>query len=366
MDKKTKYIDFVIVFTCLFFKYLGMWNFTSKANIYMLIIFACCFSLIFLMREKFSIKQIKKIVILSACAIWILATSSAIDFVMALLFALMFCNKENGDYKFLKYYAISSIVLFIGTIFLNFVGVLENNYSSRIIGDVSILRNNLGFAHVNAAFMYFLPIFLSALLITSKSNRKFLFPIVAVLSAIIYYYTRSRTGILIIVLAFIFYAFKGLFTKKRIKSLLKYQYIIFTVIPILMAIKLGSNFSSGLNESLSFRLFYWKYYLDHLGISISGQDVLTEYPLDNMYLTYLISYGIISYIIYLVVFMKSYKKFKDNKLVLITITLFNIYSIFENMFVYCNSFALILQLMYLLNEDDGKMYCLRKEEVSNE
>ena len=127
---------------------------------------------------------------------------------------------------------------------------------------------------------------------------------------------------------------KVYFKNSKVKFVIKYEFIIFTIMSIVMALYFTNTF---INVLLSNRPFYWSKAMEVIGFSVLGRDPIKTIPLDNMYITYLINYGYISYFIYAVIYVKIGKKICNNNLLIIVFTIFNIYGLFENAFVYGKS-----------------------------
>ncbi len=363
MKDKKNIFEFIIIFLALLFKYMVMWDFIDKSASAYILVIAVIYSIIIIFNNKIYKCQLKRFVMLGLCSVWIYYTSGAIDFIISFLFAISFCNIKDGDYKYIRYFAISSIILFVTTLFLNYVGVLKQAYSQRIINGEYVIRNNLGFAHVNSVFLYFIPIVLALKLTNSKASDKLFKIAVLVCSVIIYYYTKCRTGMLVIVLIYIIDMLKVYFKNSKVKFVIKYEFIIFTIMSIVMALYFTNTF---INVLLSNRPFYWSKAMEVIGFSVLGRDPIKTIPLDNMYITYLINYGYISYFIYAVIYVKIGKKICNNNLLIIVFTIFNIYGLFENAFVYCNNFTLVLGFIYLLNCNTDLMHFLKEEDNFNE
>ena len=143
-----------------------------------------------------------------------------------------------------------------------------------------------------------------------------------VISILLYYFCKARTAVIILVCYL-----TGVFMLKRTGSIKKifkpcqYVFLICAGASLLIATLFRSRTAMWLqiNSILSGRPWAWDLYLTRYGIKLLGQPIdLTIAALDNAYLRLLIQYGILTFLIYLIFFVKISKyAYKNNKIVLL-------------------------------------------------
>lgn len=353
-------LEIMIVFLAILFKYISIWNILSGSLKYLVIIFAIGIAILILSDKKYTKKQMMIIFIFFCLSCIITYSSKEIDFIISLLLAIVFSKKDNGDYKFVKYFVLSSCICYILTVLFNFLGIVEGTSAIRNVDGIIVLRNSLGFEHVNAVFKNFLPIALGIYLLCKVQQEKKILKLVIIIEItafILFSYTNCRTGFMVILLLIPYTLFEGKLKKMITLRYLKYLFAIFTIASFLIAHFFGNPFGE-INLMLSNRPFLWNNIVHLLKISIFNNPMFQDYVLDNMYLWLLYNYGLVTYLTYLVIFYLGTKKMSKNKNFFIIILLFSIYALFENLNVYNYNFLLVLQMMYLL-ANDNKMYWLK-------
>lgn len=350
-NKSFNLFDFTIILILIFYKYLGFYNLTEKKNIYIIVLIVMGLMTIYLIKLKMKKKELVTIVLIFIACAYSTYISGAIDFIISFLLALIFYKRDEKN--FIKYFFISSICCYILTIVLYNLGVLNNNSIKRITEEGTVVRNSLGFAHVNGVFKHLISIILAGYLLIDDKYLKRYSIVVFVISTILYTYSASRTGYLCTILFLIIANFFNITKFKIVRKYSKYTFLILTILTILIALKFGVYEDDMVNELLSNRPYIWNYYirtgklLSMFGTEIQG----SFFVIDNVYLTYLVAYGIITYIIYFILNFISYSIIKENRKVLLVFIIFAIYGIFETLSSYYTNFALVLQLIYIMRYD---------------
>lgn len=357
---KKRIVQFIIIFLLLLYKYLCMWFKNLNNYFSLIVIFVMILSIFFLLKEDYSKGVIKKIIIIIIFYLITAYVVGTIDIIVSLLFALLFYKEKDGEKNFLKMFITISAVLFCSTIFLYCIGILNNVSSRRLVNGEMMGRYSLGFSHVNAVFMYFLPIILGYLYLNNEHiNIKLFLAIVDIISLILYKYSLCRTGIILVILINIFIIFrKILFTSKVFKFIIKHSYFIFGILSIVIAYQVGNDFNSSINKLLSYRPYYVLLNLERFGIHFLGYGVNNvlafNIMMDNGYMTILLAYGLISYIFYYYFHLKAFNDFSKNYFYLIVLSIFSFYMIFENDVLYSTNFILTIEFIMFLRDSSKK------------
>ena len=368
---KKSVLLFLLVFLAILFKYLSMWSYLILGNFKTsLPLFLVIIALFFVLISNLKVlkKNFKKMLLLGIGGVIITVMTSSIDYAIACLFAIVFSISKDGDKKFVKYFFISSIILFILTILMSVMGILPENNSIRRVDGETLVRANLGFTGMNTVFLCFLPIVLSFFILYEKKfeKKKLLVIIITFLiSYVLYKATLCRTGFYCSLIMLLLFFFVDKINNSKIVSVfVKYSYIILLIISIGIAIIYGNTYENSVNMILTGRPYYWNYYISNYQLSLTGIDILNTMPLDNAYLTYLYDYGIICFILFAYITFISQKSISKNKYILLAFLVFAIYGIFENNFIYHYNFMLTLQMIYIIGIKDS--CTLIKEESSEE
>ena len=266
-----------IVFIAILFKYLSIWNFFDGISKYIIIIFTCIISIIVVLRKSFNKNELIKIVLLFCCSAIVTFISNEIDFMISLLIALLFCKKEGGDFKLVKYFTISSVSCYIITLVFGTLGIVKSSNAVRLINGNIITRNSLGFEHVNAVFKNLLPIALGIVILVSNKKHKekvIIMTIILLISYFLYIFTNCRTGFLMIAVLWIY-----ILLENRLKSIskttkTKYFFLIFTIITFFISFIFGKNENNIMNLLLSNRPYIWLYDIKMFPINIIGYDLI--------------------------------------------------------------------------------------------
>ena len=86
-----------------------------------------------------------------------------------------------------------------------------------------------------------------------------------------------------------------------------------------------------------------------------------ESNVDNTYFWLLYHKGLIVYMLYLLIYMKSVEKLSLNRIFVLPILLFGVYSMFENLDVYNYNFLFVIELITILNKNKVKYRWIKNE-----
>lgn len=350
MKRSTNIISIIVIFISILYKYLSSYEIENEIVTRAIIILAIILNSIIILRRKFQKKQLLIVAISFILVLLMTYISKSLDFVIALLIALMF-YKDNLR-EFFKIFFISSLSCYLLTIFLNLVGVLENHAIRRFTEDGIIIRNSLGFSHVNGVFKNFLPIVLSGYFLVKEKNIRKYNLLVFIISTILYIISNSRTGYISILIYLILTSFVDVMKYQVVNKSVRYMFLICTIITFIIIVVGGKSVNNPLNELFSNRPIIWNQHINQPG-ALSIIKSGTTIHMDNTYLTYLINFGIS---IFLFIFLIKYfaiKKIQDHRLLIIILVL-SIYGIFENGVSYNIDFSLIIQFIYLFSFEIGK------------
>lgn len=343
-----------VILFALLFKYWSIWGLADDSIKYIFFIASIFLSVINIIVKKFSKREIRKIVILLVISIIICYSTGEIDFIYSLLLAIIFVKEENGDYLFIKYFVIFAICLFLLTITMWKIGVINSFESVRLVNGVLTRRNSLGFEHVNAVFKNFFPICLGAYMLSydeDKKKRIALYVIMIVTGFLLYKATDSRTGFYaILMIAPLDYMISKV-EKHHKLGITKYFFLIFSIISVIIAFVFGKS-NNSINELLSDRPILYYQVLTQSKVSLFSDA--NKGIVDNTYIWLLYHRGLIVYITYLTIYIKSTKKLINNKMFVLPLQLFCMYATLENLDVYNYNFLLIIQLMIIIKSNKVK------------
>lgn len=357
---KGKTIEACILIGFILYKYILMW--LRVPNIYtnFIIIGLVSISFLIIIQKKFSRNEIIKIIILFlfGCAAYYKTTM--IDIFVATIFAMLYARDKDGIKDFIKIFTYTSIILYVITIILFLLGFLGNVASQRYVNEYLVERNSLGFMHVNAPFLHFVPIALGLIYINREKSATYKFITIIVLdiiSIVLYNYTLSRTGAIIILLLNIIMIFqKYILNDKVIKYIFKYAFITLGIFSTFyIAYQFGNDFTEGsLNKTLSFRPMLALDAIKTYPVKPFGNAFGERLILDSLYLRVLLGAGYISYIFYTYFQIKTFKYIEKDKYLYLILIVFSIYQLFENVVTYNMNFLLTIQFMLYLKYNDEK------------
>ena len=334
-----------IIFLAILFKYLLNVGISQK-YLYILIAIMMILTLISLCSKRLTKNQLLKVLIFFFISAYFVIVNKDVNFLISFLLALVCFTKDER--QFIKVFFVSSIILYIITIVLGYLKILEPHNLYRVTEDEIKIRYSLGFTHPNSVFLFFLPIaFISYYL----CGEKFLCKIILFVSSFILYMASGcRTGFAIIIMLLFLNVIINERNKIKFKKILPYLFIVCTAVSTFIAIKYGDDMNNIITRILSNRPYFWKKYADNgLLFTLVGNQEVEEYFIDNFYILLLVKYGIIGYIVYMYLYFKSLKIMQPDKKILIITFLFLIYGLFEsNVIVGSIQFVFALQLKELI------------------
>lgn len=223
----------------------------------------------------------------------------------------------------------SLIIPFVCIALLSVFGVIGLRYTGE--------KNALEFGMQNPNTV---PVIIFAIIVAfnlrnqEMLNRKILF-IESVICIFMYYLSGARTaGIVLLLYIVALILSKNVNRINRILWWLQYLFLVFGLVSIAVAILFRNRTEIWIqfNNLLSGRPLAWDLYLTKYGIKFWGQRIdLNRGALDNAYLRLLIQYGILTFSVYMVLFVQlsrySYKK--DNIILLLSVIASELYCMAE-------------------------------------
>lgn len=261
-----------------------------------------------------------------------------------ILLAILFLYDD--DKQMIKYFLVSSVLMFCLTLSLSSFGILESSYRGREFSDT--IRTDLGFGHPNRVFLYILPIVFSYYyLYGNKKNFKI---ITLLISCIMYYFTDSRTGFYLIIFFLLYTSIKNVKLDNLIKRITPFLLPFTTVLTLILTNIYNNGGLRELSYVLSGRLYYINYYIQNNSlVSFFGNNSAGNNLIDNFPIYLMIEMGSIIYIVYCYIFYKGTKLIKDQKIINI-IFCFLVYGLFERfVFTAGINFTIIILFKAILN-----------------
>ncbi len=322
MRKVSLDIKTIIIFICVLLKYLIEYKINTYIlySVVLIILFFQFLRIIKSLKNKNEVAKAFFFFILSTISVIVYKdVNLLITYILALV--LIGCDVK----QFIKKFMISSSIMYVITIILYFLGILNDNYLIRITSTGYIVRHSLGFTHPNSIFMFYIPIVLCAYLL--ETNRKKFYFIFILLSLLLYNLSLSRTGIYCIVILFILDILKEKINYKKIISWLP---LIFFVLSYFIATRFGVSKTDSINVLLSNRPYLWNSIIENASMfTLFGSNVLSEVYLDNFYLAMVYRCGIYSALLYYAILAFGIKNINDSK-IFVSILIFMIYGLAES------------------------------------
>lgn len=338
MDILKKIVIFLIISFKLLLYIVNKTISSSSLLIILYILFIIILSLPFILRIKFTKESFIKISLILLVSFIMFFLYKEDNIFLYSLLGLILIDEDNKD--IIKIIFSSLLIIFSITLILGIIGILPNNDVIRTVDGVAQIRSSLGFSNANAVFAYFIPIVLSGIYLYKK-NKLFNF-MVLIISFILYYYTKCRTGFYLVLLSLIFNIFNSGKTIKKSNIF----FIAFFIISILLAVLFGITKYNYVNELLSYRPWFSYQFLKE-GIFIWGMGVPENIILDNLYLRLLANYSIVGVFLYLYIYNKGSKICKKDNMLIYVLFFFLLYNVFEAITV--GNFVLIIFLKEIFN-----------------
>lgn len=187
------------------------------------------------------------------------------------------------------------------------------------------LRYGFGFTHPNTFALISSMLVIDRYYLDYKAKkRKILNIILAIIVALInFFFVDSRSALLLLIVMSIIYMAPqklvlSIAKNRSMKKIFCNIFILyfFTILCLLLAFNFKWLFGYKINEAFSGRIYLYNMYLSNVNLSFFGIDIsraLETTPLDGIYLSILIRYGIIIFITYAIITKKAIEKLLSEK-----------------------------------------------------
>lgn len=347
-------LDIIIVFLCILFKYLIVYN-TSSSILYLLLAIICVLAVIDIFYLKLKKETFFKILLFFGISCYFLIISFDANFLISFVLSLILIKKKEKDY--IKTFMISSIILFIFTVSLNIFGILESTNIIRYKYGEKIIRYSLGFEHPNSVFLFFLPIALCGYYL--YGNKKTYYFFLTLFSLILYFLSDSRTGIICMLLIILFDKIlnKKVLENKAFKFFCNNSILIFSLITIIISCIFGDDLTNKVSSLFSGRPYYLNYYVTNGQIfSLVGAELHPKYIVDNFYIYVLARLGLIGFSVYYFTYKLGMKKLGYSKVYAVLLIITCIYGILEtNMIIGSINFLFPILIRNIIDDRKDKI-----------
>ena len=207
------------------------------------------------------------------------------------------------DYRQISWsFAVAQFFVILLRFYLSHIGlIVEESYSLDYKADIGSLQYDLGYGNANTAGMVFFFFFVSLYIALHDKNKWLSFVLIAVGALAAYSYTASRTSFFMCLMLLITYVVPGGVLKKAM-----YNRVILLLIPTLVLMPLLffdvilSSYQF-IDELLSRRI-YFTYLLMGIFNSpftyLTGIEIEEDWPIDNVFCYMLVTYGLISILVF--------------------------------------------------------------------
>ncbi|MBN1969110.1 MAG: hypothetical protein JW870_07060 [Candidatus Delongbacteria bacterium] len=287
----------------------------------------------------------------------------------AVISLALFSSKNINTKLIIKIYLLISSVLFLSILVFATLDLMPSisAIDTRIVDGKTLLRYNLGFGSPNGPFLFFMPIFLStSILYSQKLANTVLYSILIIIVLIINNYTLSRTGFYSSFSFFILLLGFHLFHFERYSLI---RFVLKNIIPVLILVSISIALfmnTPAINSILAHRPGYWLLHItgEVYTYNLWGypwddeyRRLITEIPLDNSFLSMILSKGaIFSFSVYLFYYkgIQGLLKAKENNYLAAILTTL-IFALFENtLFVIGLNFTFFILYHSYLDEKKRK------------
>ena len=272
-------------------------EFGSSSHLYLAIFaFGCTAVLIKVCSESYTLKQLIAMVIVVAIGLlnWLIG-----GFSPALTTAVALCGLKDMDInKLIKMSFWIRLFAFITMILFSVMGIIDDEVVDFYRNGEIIQRYTFGYGHPNTAHMMFAVIVLLSLYLYGQRMNIFHFGLIVLCNQILFTFTGSRTGTLILWIAIICHgALHFNWTKKVFLFASKYIYIVLFCMTLVLGYGYGkSAIINALDLLLTGRLYYINLILTEEVPVLFGHADFETIIVDNGYMELLFNGGILVFI----------------------------------------------------------------------
>lgn len=299
------------------------------------------FSVIFFilqLKNRYLSKNIIGIIAVSAIVSLMIYMNSGDNQLLFIPAMLVFCIRNKG----IKDIAKSDLIAKLLVVLVISLCYFTNNIDSYGFYRDGVSRITFGFHHPNALGFILAMIYVDIIILAFGKYNKALLVMVGAVLLYLSNLADSRTSMIAIVAIITIMLTTSVKLDDSIKEYKKAKKTFITISPLLFAIfsVIISNIYSGdnsflasINTLFSNRLSLQAYYFDNFPITLFGQKIImTEYPLDNAYLSLLFKFGVFGFSLVMLMYILSIRKMlsEKNRLVFRILLLLMIYALMES------------------------------------
>lgn len=356
------------ILICIFFAIITFCkgiNLTSESRVY-IVLYAVgvCFVLIKMFFEQYKVKEILSFSIILLLSIIIMFISHNVS-PLFMVISIM-CLKDVDLKEIIKVMFVTLLITTLGMIVLSSLGIIENKYIiHKRDGFGTYKRFCFGYLHPNIVHMNLLILItMFYYLYSNKLNKigKIIsFIVSAILNIVLYQFTISRTSFLLIFFIILYEMFlkKVLIKQSKIMLPLKYTFIIFFIISLLLAVTYNKMpIVKQLDIGLSGRIYYCSQLITNYPISFLGEvGIDNKILFDNSYFSILYNCGLFFTVCIIYLYTKLGSYLYKNELFeeLILMSFMCLFCFIENVFLMCMYNFSLLFISYIIFGEEKKL-----------
>lgn len=324
-----------------------------------------------IMYQKYSASDMVRIVLIGAISV--VSAISCHNFSLVSLFVIIVSAADIEIESILKKYFKFGVVFIAITMLLSIIDVIPNETMARY----NMTRYSMGFRHPNILGIEVAQFVIIYIYLHRKENIIKIIATSIISIMFLYLIPDSRTAYILIGIVLVIYMIISFADKKSIDTKLFFNIMIIgSVLFNIFSVYFGITNGRALLERIfglpeQFTSFFARFtggydaYMRY-GISLFGKEVILDVQeswgighiwLDNTYLTLLIRYGILMYVIFSFsyYYLMNIKKSKDKYLFIILFS-YSVYGIMEpSMFIFVyNAFLLFFKdILFTRNKKDA-------------
>jgi len=355
------YLFFFLISFC---KGLSL-EFDSKLYllIYTLGLILACFRLIKLKYQKREIINVGILLVVGMLVFFVSNETTVLFTAIALMFL-----KNIDIKKLISTLFLSRLMAFILMLVASIIGIIDMNevsfYRSSIGGFVT--RYSFGYSTPNLTHSTFnLIVMMYLYLFFEKINIKTII-VVFFMNIMLYRFTDSRTGfyVLIIIVVLFYFVKKLKKVREKIPTILNVLFLVLILISFLVTYMYGKvNWVYNLDELLTGRIRYMSITFNNYQPGLINKNDYSRIIFDNGFFDLIYKSGILAFIWFVVVQIKTNNYIKSNKLykeAILTCAFF-IYSFFESYYASSIMNISLIFFMYVLFSQKNKMGEVKSE-----
>lgn len=332
----------------------------NNSNKFSIVIFL--FGLIILIgkiiNEKYTMKEIFLIMCLFIIGIIDLLLSKETTILFSAI--CISCLKKSNVKNIIKTLMLFRLISFLSMVILSSLGIIEMNKMLFYRNNTFVTRYSFGYSHPNLAHSTFAIIISMIIFLRYEKINLFELGIIEAVNILLYKFTLSRTGFIMIT----FFLIIILITKKfkKIGEILSnnINFVLFSCILISFLLAYLYDklpFIYQINNVLTGRINYMNLVLTNYNIPLFSSNDYGTITFDNGYFDLLYNCGLFAFVLYIFIQIKTNKIIKQKKLIKesIFIIFYLVYCIIES---YYSSFIMNISLIffsiYIFNENEER------------